>query len=176
MFLWSILGNNIYVFIYYLFSYLSTACLPTHSCYNSYLPTHPPTVQLNHWSTTYLTKLETSSLVNSPLLEVWVATAAIRSFSCSLLNTRLTTSSTEPVMSDDCVTMRVLPAFSLFSADLKKYRNIWKYEGVEFRERNKWHCIHYIIYIYSAEEDHLHEVALTAIKIANNPHLLPYPL
>jgi len=27
-----------------------------------------------------------------------------------------------------------------------------------------------------AEEDRLHEVALTVIKVANDPHLLPYPL
>jgi len=27
-----------------------------------------------------------------------------------------------------------------------------------------------------AEEDRLHEVALTAMKVANDPHLLPYPL
>jgi len=27
-----------------------------------------------------------------------------------------------------------------------------------------------------AEEDRLHEVALTVIKVANDPHLLSYPL
>jgi len=27
-----------------------------------------------------------------------------------------------------------------------------------------------------AEEDRLHEVALTAMKVANDPHLLSYPL
>jgi len=27
-----------------------------------------------------------------------------------------------------------------------------------------------------AEEDRLREVALTAMKVANDPHLLPYPL
>jgi len=29
---------------------------------------------------------------------------------------------------------------------------------------------------YGAEEDRLHEVALTAMKVANDPHLLPYSL
>jgi len=27
-----------------------------------------------------------------------------------------------------------------------------------------------------AEEDRFHEVVLTAIKVANGPHILPYPL
>jgi len=27
-----------------------------------------------------------------------------------------------------------------------------------------------------AEENHLHELALTAMKVANDPHLLPFPL
>jgi len=29
--------------------------------------------------------------------------------------------------------------------------------------------------LFGFEEDRLHEVALTAMKAANNPHLLPYP-
>jgi len=36
--------------------------------------------------------------------------------------------------------------------------------------------IDFILHRIGAEEDRLHEVALTAIKVANDPHLLPYPL